>query len=69
MGREFAGLALAGYIEASTHPILGKAYAHMPGNEKQAQDLDFHAYDKGLSQLKDVGDVREFFSKHKFTID
>jgi hypothetical protein len=67
MGRELAGLALAGYREASAHPTLGKAYA--PGSEKQAQDLDFHAYANELSQLKNVGNVKAFFSKHEFTIN
>jgi hypothetical protein len=69
MGREFAGLALAGYQEASTHPILGKAYAHAPGNEKKAHDLGFRDYAKGLSQLKTVADVEKLFSDAKFTID
>jgi hypothetical protein len=69
MGREFAGLALAGYREASIHPILGKAYAHTPGNEKKAQDLGFRDYAKGLSQLKTVADVEKFFSAAGFTID
>jgi hypothetical protein len=68
MGRELAGLALAGYQEASGHPALGKAYVPSPGKEGKAKSLSLVDYDNGLSPLKTVGDAKAFFKKAGFEI-
>ena len=56
-----AGLVLAGYREASSHPTLGKAYA--PTNKKTAQDMSLVDYENGLSWLKNAFLIKGFFKE------